>query len=383
MTLFLGQLLSASDQDYHNSAAMPRGRGQRAKYRQPSEDERRAIIRAHLKGEDYVEVAGQLNIKRGTAWSIIAKYLRSSEATAKPRGGQVTEKLDQESRDLLVICIEENPQLTLKQLKVILEETWPHKPHVSTTTITRALHGCCITVKKVVPQPAERNSERIKEDRFNFAHWMITQGIARHRIYIDESGFNIHLMRTRGRSAAGERAIRTVCGSRGKNVTFITAISDRHPVGLIYHETVDGGVDRDQFADFIQSVSAILGENEEATLIFDNAPSHRSVENHVDLPATHQLRRLPAYSPFLNPIENVFSVMKAATKQHRAANQHRIDNRQEAALAGATLAVWRKNILLDGIMISLNSVTQEKVKLEYLHANSFLPACAAREEITG
>ena len=42
-------------------------------------------------------------------------------------------------------------------------------------------------------------------------------------------------------------AIRTVCGSRGKNVSFITAISDRHEHGIIYHDIVDGGVSNQRF----------------------------------------------------------------------------------------------------------------------------------------
>ena len=211
----------------------------------------------------------------------------------------------------------------------------------------------------------------------------MTTGLARHRVYIDESGFNIHLMRTRGRAPAGTRAVRTVCGSRGRNISFITAISNQYPDGIIYHEVVEGGVNQGMFAGFIQSISAIIGEDTEVTMLFDNAPSHRDVETRVHLPNGHHLKRLPAYSPFLNPIENVFSVMKATTKQHLAANQHRLDDRLAAARAGATLTDWRRNILLEGIALLVQSVTGEMVEKEYRHSSIFLPACAAREDITG
>ena len=139
-------------------------------------------------------------LKRGTAWSIIARYLRHGDVTSRPRGGRTTNKLDNESRDLLVMCLEDEPQLTLKQLALILQETWPEKPSVSSSTIYRALHGECITIK-VIPQPAERNSDRVKDARHEFASWTMTTGLARHRVCTDESGFNIHLMRTRGRVA--------------------------------------------------------------------------------------------------------------------------------------------------------------------------------------
>ena len=84
--------------------------------------ERRTLIEAHLAGEDYAEVASRLRIKRGTAWSIIARYLRTGEVTLRPRGGRTINKLDNESIDFLAMCIEDNPQLTLKQLSLMHQE---------------------------------------------------------------------------------------------------------------------------------------------------------------------------------------------------------------------------------------------------------------------
>ena len=78
----------------------------------------------------------------------MARYLRTNEVVCRPRGGAHYHRLDNESKDLLVMCLEENPQLTLKQMSLILQQTWPKKPTVSTTTISRALHGECISVKK-------------------------------------------------------------------------------------------------------------------------------------------------------------------------------------------------------------------------------------------
>ena len=358
---------------------MPRRR--RGVYRQPTEAERRAIIDAHLAGEDYVEVAARLQLKRGTAWSILSRYLRTGEILCRPRGGSQHHRLDNESKDLLVMCLEDNPQLTLKQMALILQQTWPDKPTLSTSTISRALHGECISMKKVVPHPAERNSDRVKEDRRIFSAWMMTSGLNRRRIYVDESGFNLHLMRTRGRSLVGERAIRTVCGSRGRNVTLIMAISDIHEDGVIYHEIVDGGVNKQRFACFIQSLAAIIGEDDEMTIVFDNAPSHRGVEEEVALPDNLHVKRLPPYSPFLNPIENVFSVLKTHVKQHMAAQQPRIDDRVSAARAAMSLEGWRRRILLDGVEMGLRSVTGDQIAAQYRHSNAFLPACAAKEDI--
>ena len=125
----------------------------------------------------------------------------------------------------------------------------------------------------------------------------------------------------------------------------------------------------------------VVGEDEEATIAFDNAPSHQGAEDWLTLPPTHHIKRLPPYSPFLNPIENVFSVLKSHVKQHMTAQQERMDDRVSAARAGMSLESWRRGILLDGIEMAMQSVTGNQVAAQYRHSNTFLPACAAKEDI--
>ena len=54
---------------------------ERLQYRRPSVEERWALIRVHEDGENYYDVAEQPQIRRGTAWSIIARYV-GTEAVA-------------------------------------------------------------------------------------------------------------------------------------------------------------------------------------------------------------------------------------------------------------------------------------------------------------
>ena len=72
-------------------------------------------------GDDYVEVAARLQIKRGTAWPIFARYQRTGEVVCRPRGGAQHHRFDEKSKDLLVMCLDDNPQLTLKHLALILQ----------------------------------------------------------------------------------------------------------------------------------------------------------------------------------------------------------------------------------------------------------------------
>ena len=61
--------------------------------------------------------------KRGTAWSIFARYQYTGEVVCRPRGSAQHHRLDDESKDLLVMCLEDNPQLTLKHLALILQQS--------------------------------------------------------------------------------------------------------------------------------------------------------------------------------------------------------------------------------------------------------------------
>ena len=55
--------------------------------------DKQRIIEAHENGEDYVEVARVLGIKRGTAWSIIRRHQVNGVAVL-PRGGAHNSKVD-------------------------------------------------------------------------------------------------------------------------------------------------------------------------------------------------------------------------------------------------------------------------------------------------
>ena len=204
---------------------------------------------------------------------------------------------------------------------------------------------------------------------------MVDTGMAAHRIYIDETGMNLHLSRSRGRSEAGRRAARIVCGQRGENMTVILAISDR--VGVIYHEIAWGGVNTERFRLYLENLAIIL-EEEPAVLLMDNAPAHRQAE----ALQSHAVKKLAPYSPFLNPIENCFSVYKADLKQRLGQVQERLDDRGAALAAGyRSIGAWRKVILQELAEQALAAVTQETVAAAYRRSNGFIGACLAREDI--
>ena len=104
-------------------------------------------------------------------------------------------------------------------------------------------------------------------------------------------------------------------------MTFIIAVTP--DVGVLYYETYQRGVKHGDVCSFLESLSVILGE-ERAVLLMDNAPNHRALQ---DPDEERRVTFLPAYSPFLNAIENSqlsFSVLKAHAKQP-VASSNRLD----------------------------------------------------------
>ena len=88
---------------------------------------------------------------------------------------------------------------TVSQINNELRIRLPHKPHVQRTTVDSALIGQLMFLKKLEDLPYERNTERTKESRRDFATWLLNDSIQRHElVYIDETRIDLYLAHIRG-----------------------------------------------------------------------------------------------------------------------------------------------------------------------------------------
>ena len=90
----------------------------------------------YVNGEDYVETAKLLGIKRTTAWGIVRRYQLYGQVN-RPRGGARYRKVDQEMIDQMIATVEEHPEFTLSQIN--LERSNVH---------TMRKRGHCLKVRK-------------------------------------------------------------------------------------------------------------------------------------------------------------------------------------------------------------------------------------------
>ena len=244
-------------------------------------------------------------------------------------------------------------------------------------TVSRALEGELITLKQARNIVGNRNSPEVKAERLAYAHWMYEIGLQKHRVYVDETGFNLYTKRAYGRAILGQRVNRVVRGQRGNNVTVIVAICDT--VGVLYHEIHERGVNREVFYDFLTNLQVIIGE-EDVVVVMDNAPCHRRMD--IEFPRL-AIKFLPPYSPFLNPIEECFSVFKAYLK-HRLndISAGNLDDRAAARREGLPQCQRRQQRLRAAVTDTLDpSLTREVVTANYRHSNSFLVACLQEQDI--
>ncbi|KAG7165130.1 putative DDE superfamily endonuclease domain-containing protein 15 [Homarus americanus] len=343
------------------------------RHRITSATDRERIIEAYRAEQDFLVVAAALGVQRTTAYSIVRVYQRENRVEAAHAGGR-HKIIDNETLDLIVMLLEANPMMTLREIKEEVMDIFPTKPHFSEVTLSRYLEGELISLKMSRDSPAERNSPAVKEARHAYATWMLATGLQQQLVYIDETGFNLWTKRTYSRARRGERVHRTVGGQRGRNTTVIAAIAEH--CGILYHEIHYGSVTKEVFSDFIASLAAIIGDAR-SILVLDNAPIHNGI---AAVYPELNFKFLPPYSPCLNPIENCFSVFKSYLKRYLHREAPRC-NAAHARQEGVTLNALRENILQVGVEFALPSVTEHIVSQNYNHVNTYLVQCIERRDI--
>ena len=270
-------------------------------YSKISTDNSARIFQAYTRGEDYLELARQINVKCPTAYQVIRRALANEGVVAFPRGGVRSVKVNEYEYmvNSAIDTVSEQPEYTLMMINQELRLRLPNAPHVTPSTISNLLKGQLITMKKLEDAPAESNSERIKTQPRVFTTWLLQNAQRFHFIYIDEAGINLCTKRTRGRARRGDCAVRVVQGRREPNLTMTFAVNVTN--GLVHHQLHQGGMIAERFNQFLEDVSLRCNPWQEVCFIFDNARVHVRAAL-ADLPHGFQIQYLPPYSPFLNII---------------------------------------------------------------------------------
>lgn len=126
-------------------------------------------------------------------------------------------------------------------------------------------------------------------------------------VFIDETWATTNMARTHGRCPRGQRLRAAVPHGHWKTSTFVAALRSD---GLTAPFVIDGAINGTVFCTYAEKVLApTLAEGD--IVVMDNLGSHKvaGVREAIEARGA-SLLYLPAYSPDLNPIEQVFAKLK-------------------------------------------------------------------------
>lgn len=294
-------------QHFYTDAA----RVERKTYKKYSTQDRKRILDAADKGNDWSELAASLNVSYKTAH----RWVTDTNEIPLKRGGCKPRSLTEDEIETILTWIEVKPDITLREIssKIFGE----FEKRVCISTVSNTLHGRMYSIKAVHVQPVAMNSLDNKTKRASYVNQLneyIRAG--KQVVWIDETNFNLFCRRKFGWSRVGFRAVQRLPTSRGPNIHLIGAIGTS---GIIQLDRRRGSFKADSANEWVQRLLSRWEDSgnqlSDLVVVCDNAPCHSRLERIFDNSAATLLRLSP-YSPMLNPIETIWSKIKTEVKSN-------------------------------------------------------------------
>ena len=272
-----------------------------------------------------------------------------------------------------------NSQITLEELLDVMVQV-NNFPRVSLSTLWNYLDGELVTLKASSFQNQMRNDINNKIKRQEYVQWFL-QNQDRTYLFIDECGFNLNTLRRQARSKKGNRAVVTVAQNKGTNLSVCACVNK--DLGLIFYDFKVGSMNSEDFMIFLaQLAEVVMPMNlQKVTLIFDNCRIHDEAEiNQVCIYAGWEYEYLPPYSPMLNIIEEVFSLLKFAIKRQMAGPLFN-DRLKIANLPFGQKTIARVKLLETALKNSITEIVPEKCMAYWNHMMAILSRCLNLQDV--
>ena len=305
----------------------PKPRKKRGKYKPRLDKEKRIkLITNWLNGSNTPQIIAQMNREDGIdvnpkTLASIMKRQREGRVDLKPHHARAP-KYDLDDRKQMAIINNDTTQFTYDQVRAAWMEWWSSQhgnltaPKPSDFTLNKAFKEFDLTTKNLEWVPETRNDAEHIRWRKDYSQEAITWN-REDLIFIDETGFNMHIHRKRGRSIRGTRAHATEKNTPGNRINMCAAVSPS--LGLVKYKCILSSWNKEEFSVFLQELlDTPLLQSHSCIICMDNVSWH-----HVELVrdvlragrVEHRVKRIPSYSPHLNPIEYAFHVWKNAIKK--------------------------------------------------------------------
>jgi len=268
------------------------------------------------KGDSVSIISERLNLSKSTVYKKLEKiYLckeqgKNVSGLIKKPGPKVMEA--NEKSMILSDIVQEDNELTQQGMVSKLKESGIF---VSQATVSNCLKKLDITRKRLKLRSSVVLNDELIHKRKIYAREFLRDMINKRLFFLDETGFNLHISKSYGYSPKNVDAIRHVPSNRGRNLSLLAIISD---VKVMNYKLLSGPYNTENFLAFLNDcfLQNIFESN--SILIMDNVKFHHSDSVKRFLQERNiNFKYLPAYSPSLNPIEEVFSALKARYTSYR------------------------------------------------------------------
>ncbi|OAD67627.1 hypothetical protein PHYBLDRAFT_151142 [Phycomyces blakesleeanus NRRL 1555(-)] len=294
-----------------------------------------------------------------------------------------------ESNGLEMVEVEEffenKLDATLEQARIAVMEEFSGLQITKSAIQKHLVKKCALTMKKLEKLPEKRDDVSTIEMRQD--HILEWQQLADFNylsncVFINEAGFNMHIKRTFGHSVSGTPAKTTVPMQRGASITILGAMCKREIVSLLLKKPtavatkkkrklniytnveVNGriGTRTQHYLNFLSHTMDVLDSQgmQRHYLVMDNVPIHKANEmKDFIFSRGYKCAYLLVYSPFLNPIEEMWSKIKFGVRREEITES-------------------------DGLILRITESAKTVTLSDYLgwinHAISFFPCCLNREQ---
>lgn len=260
---------------------------------------RQIAVNAYLAGKaTQQQIADVLGFNRTAIVRWTREYRKNGKFEVQVRG-HMSRAFSAEESERLASMIDEHPDLTLEEIRAAFAK------NCSLMAVHRELQRLTFRYKKTL-KASEQEREDIVQHRKDWAEFQKIVPAER-LIFLDESCAKTNMTRLRGRSRGGSRCHGNAPQGHWKTLTMLSSIRlDGSTECLV----IDGAMDRAMFLEYIKQILCpTLRPND--IVIMDNLSAHKNIDVAKAISTCGaELLYLPAYSPDLNPIENMWSKVK-------------------------------------------------------------------------
>jgi transposase len=275
-----------------------------------SDDLRERVVAAIEAGHTRVKVAELYNMALSTVGGIIKRKRETGSVSPDKFGGYKAFTLEPYT-DRVKELVAEQPDSTLAELQARLAK---EKVKVSQSGISRFLRHINLTFKKKVLHAAEQDRSDVAAAREALRK---EQKILdpKQLVFIDETAATTKMTRLYGRAPQGKRLVDKVPHGHWKTTTFICGL--RYD-GVTAPFVLDGPMDGPHFLAYVEQILAPTLKKGQIVFL-DNVSTHKvdGVEEAIAARGACAVF-LPAYSPDLNPIEQLFARLKSFLRKMKA-----------------------------------------------------------------